>query len=49
MPPEDYHPNPIDGSGVPLNSDLQSLTEKLAENAHDLWARELGDLLDDLD
>lgn len=40
MPPEDYHPNPIDGSGFQLNADLQSLTEKLAENAHDLWARE---------
>ena len=35
-----YLPRPIDSSAVSLSADLDALTEKLAENAHDLWARE---------
>jgi hypothetical protein len=33
-----YVPSPIELSGVSLSPDLQQLTERLAENAHDLWA-----------
>jgi RyR domain-containing protein len=34
-----YEPRPIDTAGVRLSRDLLDLTEKLAENAHDHWAR----------
>lgn len=34
-----YRPDPIDTSGVALPDDLRQLTELLARNAHDLWAR----------
>ena len=34
----DYHPRPIDTSGVRLGPELMALTERLAENNHDLWA-----------
>lgn len=33
-----YTPRPIDVSSIELSEDLQALTEKLAENAHDRWA-----------
>ncbi len=33
-----YVPDPIDTSGVELSEDLISLTEKIAENVHDVWA-----------
>lgn len=33
-----YQPAPIDTTTVILSPDLQALTERLAENAHDLWA-----------
>jgi hypothetical protein len=33
-----YRPRPIDTSGVVLPKDLLELTERLAENAHDIWA-----------
>jgi hypothetical protein len=33
-----YHPKPIDTSRVTLSGDLLALTERLAENAHDVWA-----------
>jgi len=33
-----YLPRPIDTSGVSVPAELVSLTERLAENAHDLWA-----------
>ena len=36
----DYNPKPIDTSGIELPRSLEELTEKLAENSHDLWARE---------
>ncbi len=35
----DYTPNPIDTSPVTLSDDLVDLTEKLAENAHEHWAK----------
>lgn len=33
-----YQPKPIDTSWVKLPDDILQLTERLAENAHDLWA-----------
>lgn len=35
---EAYIPNPIDTSDVELSNELFELTEKLAENTHDVWA-----------
>ena len=35
-----YEPKPIDTSGVTLSPELMALTERLAENAHDLWAQQ---------
>ena len=34
-----YEPAPIDTSTIDLPAELERLTERLAENAHDLWAR----------
>jgi len=34
----DYLPQPIDTSAVALPAGIEELTEKLAENAQDLWA-----------
>ena len=33
-----YEPRPIDTSHVTLTLEILQLTERLAENAHDLWA-----------
>ncbi len=33
-----YQPRPIDTAAVQLSPALLELTERLAENAHDLWA-----------
>lgn len=33
-----YNPRPIDTTHIVLPSDVVGLTEKLAENAHDVWA-----------
>jgi len=34
-----YDPHPIDTSNVKLDEALLQLTERLAQNTHDLWAR----------
>jgi ryanodine receptor 2 len=34
-----YQPQPINTSRIVLADDLLELTERLAENAHDLWAQ----------
>lgn len=34
-----YKPNPIDTGDVVLSPELLDITEKLAENAHDVWAQ----------
>lgn len=34
-----YNPKPIDTSDVELSEDLLALTERIAENVHDVWAR----------
>ncbi len=33
-----YKPNPIDTKDVVLSDELRELTEKIAENVHDVWA-----------
>lgn len=35
-----YTPKPIDTSKIVLSDDLLKLTESLAENAHEIWARQ---------
>lgn len=35
-----YEPKPIDTSGILLNEDLIKLTEELARNTHEVWAKE---------
>lgn len=34
-----YTPNPIDTSNIVLPSDLLELTEKIAENVHEVWSQ----------
>jgi ryanodine receptor 2 len=34
-----YHPSPISTEGVDVPKALHDLTERLAENTHDVWAR----------
>jgi ryanodine receptor 2 len=34
-----YNPKPVDTTAVKLPDYLRELTERLAENAHDVWAR----------
>jgi hypothetical protein len=52
---ENYIPSPIDTSDVQLSDDILELTEFLAKNAHDIWAKQrladgwrYGDLRDDI-
>lgn len=33
-----YTPKPMDTSDIELSEDLLALTEKIAENVHDVWA-----------
>lgn len=33
-----YNPTPVDTSDVTLPEELLTLTEKIAENVHDVWA-----------
>ena len=33
-----YTPNPINTENITLPADLEALTEKIAENVHDVWA-----------
>ncbi|MBO4473139.1 MAG: Ryanodine receptor Ryr [Clostridia bacterium] len=35
---KNYQPNPIDTSDVTLPDDLIRLTERIAENVHEVWA-----------
>ena len=35
-----YNPSPLNTTGIELGPDLLNLTERLAENVHDLWARQ---------
>jgi ryanodine receptor 2 len=36
---QDYEPRPLDTSTIQLEPDILELTERLAENTHDVWAR----------
>ena len=36
----DYKPKPIDTVKITLTDEIRKLTELLAENAHDIWARQ---------
>ena len=38
--PENYEPHPINTEAVVLPSELTQLVERLAENAHELWAKQ---------
>jgi hypothetical protein len=38
-----YQPQPIETASIELSKDLEELTEKLAEHAHDVWARQRQD------
>lgn len=38
IPAMSYQPRPISTASVELPAELLSLTERLAENTHDLWA-----------
>ena len=39
-----YKPEPVDTSLISLAPEILALTERLAKNAHDVWARQrLGD------
>jgi hypothetical protein len=35
-----YKPQPVDTSSINLSPDIMELTERLAKNAHDVWAQE---------
>jgi hypothetical protein len=35
-----YTPKPIDTTGVVLSNELIDLTERLAENTHEIWAQQ---------
>ena len=35
-----YRPTPIDTSKIRLPREIEELTEKLARNTHDIWARQ---------
>ena len=35
-----YEPEPIPTGGVKLSPEIVELTERLAKNAHDIWARQ---------
>lgn len=37
--PGGYNPRPISVEDIDLDADLEDLTEAIAENAHDIWAR----------
>lgn len=34
-----YEPKPIDTTGITLSPDILALTERLAENTHEVWAQ----------
>lgn len=36
----EYRPHPISTSGVELSPEVQGLSEQLARNAHEIWARQ---------
>ncbi|HVK05636.1 MAG TPA: RyR domain-containing protein [Armatimonadaceae bacterium] len=39
-PRNGYQPDPLDTSGVTLTGDISTLTELLAKNTHEVWAKQ---------
>ncbi|XP_060521135.1 ryanodine receptor isoform X2 [Cylas formicarius] len=35
----DYNPHPVDMTNLTLSREMQNMAERLAENAHDIWAK----------
>ena len=40
VPAQTYHPKPVDIEKVILKPELEDLVERLAQNAHELWAEQ---------
>lgn len=40
MQPNGYKPAPLDLSAITLNQKLEELVDQLAENTHNIWAKE---------
>lgn len=40
LQPNGYRPQPLDLSVISLNSKLEDLVEQIAENTHNVWAKE---------
>lgn len=34
-----YNPQPVDMTNLTLSREMQTMAERLAENAHDIWAK----------
>lgn len=34
-----YNPQPVDMTNLTLSREMQNMAERLAENAHDIWAK----------
>lgn len=43
--PFNYHPHPVDMTNLTLSREMQNMAERLAENAHDIWAQKKMDEL----
>lgn len=43
IPPQsdlyNYNPQPVDMTNLTLSREMQNMAERLAENAHDIWAK----------
>lgn len=37
--PFNYNPHPVDMTNLTLSREMQNMAERLAENAHDIWAK----------
>ncbi|KAL1472514.1 hypothetical protein MTO96_039268, partial [Rhipicephalus appendiculatus] len=44
--PMAYMPTPVDMSTLTLNKDMMTMSERLAENTHDIWAKKMKEELD---
>lgn len=43
--PFNYHPHPVDMTNLTLSREMQNMAERLAENAHDIWAKKKNEEL----
>lgn len=41
-----YNPQPVDMTNLTLSREMQNMAERLAENAHDIWAKRKVDELE---